>query len=360
MPDMSKNPEIPRAIRVAAASGLALGAGSLIDLPRPASVEAARICEAAAFLTVRNFRDIGGIVDQFDRAIDEELDPIQGAKAEFAGAKGPVITNTQGEAEVRIQQGCNSPDGKKIETEVRVTTPDGREGTRRFSLEDGTSEYYVVRVNIGGVRKDLFTITATPTSSPTVIPTATLTRVPGTETPTPTSTATSTVTATATVTPTSTLTPTPTETPTPPAISQVAETKATSVVATAIADARDLVGRGRSSEALKRVSDAQLQAARILDDAKKIENVLAGTAVPTSTPGVPAGVVQPPSGIPSVGEVLRIIAEWPAEFVDKVQRTEPPVRWGIDVLGWAVLLGAIRRLTGRTRVITIRGRAFTI
>jgi len=141
-----RNPGIilPRELRLPiAASRMFLstlsGFGGVIALDtliNPSLVEAAG-CKGAIKTTVRNYKDVGGVKNQYDQIIDVAKDHIPGAKINYSvegRSIGQATADDRGQTETRINTPCTTSDGKKIEVQVEVSTPDGRRGKETWYI----------------------------------------------------------------------------------------------------------------------------------------------------------------------------------------------------------------------------------
>lgn len=157
-------------------------------------------CTAAIGIQARNFRDIGGVQDQFDQGIDVPLGPVANARVRLAiGSQPPIesTTNKNGAVVKRVNGPC-LPGQSRIEVHLLVAAPDGRRVVRDLLVQNGSSQTFPVwLVSESVVATPTVTATPrpnTPTSTRTPDsgrPVATNTPRPETATPTPTPTSTS-------------------------------------------------------------------------------------------------------------------------------------------------------------------------
>lgn len=112
-------------------------------------------CKGATRITVRNFNDIGGVKMQYDKAIDEALDPVPLSKVKIS-VKDRVVaegtTDTNGQAVIPVNSECTDSSTRIIEVLGEVTTPDGRKVTEILIVQNGRLEkfsYWFVKPSTG-------------------------------------------------------------------------------------------------------------------------------------------------------------------------------------------------------------------
>jgi hypothetical protein len=131
-------------------AGMSIGGGASIahQLANPLDVEAAD-CRGAIRLTVREFKDVAGVKNQYDSVIDIALNPIPDTIVKFSTDGAPVepVAGIKADKDGRLSTDtfsapCNSIDGKKIEVLAEGTTPDGRKVSDVLFVQDGRREEF--------------------------------------------------------------------------------------------------------------------------------------------------------------------------------------------------------------------------
>lgn len=126
-------------------------------------------CSAVIGVDVRNFRDIGGVRDQFDQGIDVPLGAIANARVRLAiDNQTPIesTTNQNGIVVRRVTGPCLTGQ-KNIEVHLLVAAADGRRVVRDLLVRSGSSQTFPVWLVSESVGE------ATPTPSRTPTPTRT-------------------------------------------------------------------------------------------------------------------------------------------------------------------------------------------
>ena len=126
--------------RIGLATGVALTMAHEV-LTSPA--EAAGPCKTLASIEVRNFEDIGGKPNFYDRGVDNPKDPVVSAIVRYlTGGRllNTSITNNSGVAETLIQAPCSN--GNKIVATIEVETPDGRRVVEQMDLPNQTKKRF--------------------------------------------------------------------------------------------------------------------------------------------------------------------------------------------------------------------------
>lgn len=128
-----------------ARTGLAFSAAlSMAYEVSTSPAEAAGPCQTLTHIEVRNFEDLGGQPNVYDRGIDVPQDPVVAATVRYLSNGRPlapaITTNNLGRAETMIQGPCNN--GNKINTTIEVQTPDGRRVTEEMELPNRTTKRF--------------------------------------------------------------------------------------------------------------------------------------------------------------------------------------------------------------------------
>src|SRR3989344_3576232 len=262
---------------------------------------------------VLNFTEKNGKVG-YQEAEDEAGAPIKDAKVQpkvNGENQGAILTtDDRGLFENRFDaQTCNADNGTKLISQYDITTPDGRTALRTVIVANGITGSRNIFMEEGTV--PTATATSTVPAGATSTPVAgSLSTPSATRTPERTGTATSTPTVTKTPEKTGTTTPTPTTTRTPERTAT--PTVTATVTATSIVEPSPTPASG------------------------------GGFSLPDFS-GIGEAIGQSP-----VGVVLDLPAKGVDQFTDP--DTELPIRAGVDVLGWLLLLGRGRLGMPRTAV----------